>query len=161
MQLVRQHAEGHPGILTKHYSCSIKRYALYVQVAELTDERDKLDADLSALKDQLVILQRLCMLLFRTCASRTWRVLYDDVVCMQEDLTINLDRKDVALSKAQEEAAAAVADAQRTQKEAADAIASASANAEQECKRAKVAANREIDEYKERINQVYGSMVMT
>ena len=73
---------------------------------------------------------------------------------MQEELTRSLNAKDAALTKAQEEATNAAANADRAQQQAAEDIASANAKSEQECKRAQCAANREVDEYKERINKV-------
>ena len=78
----------------------------------------------------------------------------DDIVPMQDELTISLKEKDAALTKAQDEATEASANADRAQQQAANDIASANAKSEQECKRAQCAANRAIDEYKEHINQV-------
>jgi hypothetical protein len=74
--------------------------------------------------------------------------------CMQDELAISLKEKDAAVIKAQKEASEAATSADHAKQQADEAVASAKANSEQECKRAQVAANRAIDEYKEHINQV-------
>jgi sensor c-di-GMP phosphodiesterase-like protein len=74
---------------------------------------------------------------------------------MQDELTISLKEKDAAVIKAQKEACEAATSADQAKQQADEAVASAKANSEQECKRAQVAANRAIDEYKEHINQVH------
>jgi hypothetical protein len=72
-------------------------------------------------------------------------------VCMQAVATTQLDESSAALHKAQEQAAEAASNADRLQKQLADAATSA----EEERRRSKIAVNKQIDEYKESINQVW------